>query len=148
MALPIIAKQILQLMSMLPFSWNVCVVRRFPPDSILFDPVLFQPYVIMKDLQSGAEYLWSRSKFINRKFVMQEMYQDYEDGDDWQLPDEKDPFTESPDAESLIGCVEVSMQSLGYVVSTTFGLFSSMSWYLLSGHFSHVSGNLAKISTY
>lgn len=71
----------------------------------------------MKDLQSGREYLWPRTKFINRKFVMQEMFQDYEDGDDWQLPDEKDPFTEDPDAESLIGCVEVSMQSLGYVVS-------------------------------
>ena len=74
----------------------------------------------MKDLQSGAEYLWPRSKFINRKYAMQEMFQDYEDGDDWQLPDEKDPFTESPDAETLIGCVEVSMQSLGYVVSRIF----------------------------
>ena len=48
---------------------------------------------------------------------MQDMFENYEDGDDWQLPDEKDPFTESADAESLIGCVEVSMQSLGYVVS-------------------------------
>lgn len=84
---------------------------------ILLYPLVLQPYVIMKDLQSGREYLWPRTKFINRKFVMQEMFQDYEDGDDWQLPDEKDPFTEDPDAESLIGCVEVSMQSLGYVVS-------------------------------
>lgn len=73
----------------------------------------------MKDLQSGTEYLWSRTKFINRKFVMQDMFENYEDGDDWQLPDEKDPFTESADAESLIGCVEVSMQSLGYVVSSS-----------------------------
>ena len=71
----------------------------------------------MRDLQSGTEYLWSRTKFINRKFAMQEMFQDYEDGDDWHVPDEKDPFTESPDAETLIGCVEVSMQSLGYMVS-------------------------------
>lgn len=75
-----------------------------------------EPYVVMKDLQSGAEYLWSRTKFINRKFVMQDMFENYEDGDDWQLPDEKDPFTESADGESLIGCVEVSMQSLGYVL--------------------------------
>lgn len=75
-----------------------------------------EPYVIMRDLQSGTEYLWSRTKFINRKFAMQEMFQDYEDGDDWHVPDEKDPFTESPDAETLIGCVEVSMQSLGYML--------------------------------
>lgn len=47
---------------------------------------------------------------------MDEMYENYEDGDDWQLEDEKDPFTESPDIESLIGCVAVPMQSLGYVV--------------------------------
>ena len=73
----------------------------------------------MKDLQSSIEYLWPRSKFINRKFAMQEMFQNYEDGEDWKLPDEKDPFTESPGTESLIGCVEVSMQSLGYVVSVT-----------------------------
>ena len=37
---------------------------------------------------------------------MDEMYENFEDGDDWQLEDEKDPFTESPDVESL-----------GYVVS-------------------------------
>ena len=48
---------------------------------------------------------------------MDEMYENFEDGDDWQLEDEKDPFTESPDVESLIGCVVVPMQSLGYVVS-------------------------------
>lgn len=75
-----------------------------------------EAYVIMKDLQNGTEYLWSRTKFINRKFVMQDMFQDYEDGDDWQLPDEKDPFTESRDAETLIGSVEVSIQSLGYML--------------------------------
>lgn len=71
----------------------------------------------MRDLQTGVEYLWPKAKFINRKYVMDEMYENFEDGDDWQLEDEKDPFTESPDVESLIGCVAVPMQSLGYVVS-------------------------------
>ena len=73
----------------------------------------------MKDLQTGVEYLWPKAKFINRKYVMDEMYENYEDGDDWQLEDEKDPFTESRDVESLIGCVAVPMQSLGYVVRRT-----------------------------
>ena len=85
-------------------------------DNLLFVVVLLQPYVVMKDLQTGVEYLWPKAKFINRKYVMDEMYENYEDGDDWQLEDEKDPFTESRDAESLIGCVAVPMQSLGYVV--------------------------------
>lgn len=75
-----------------------------------------EPYVVMKDLQTGVEYLWPKAKFINRKYVMDEMYENYEDGDDWQLEDEKDPFTESRDVESLIGCVAVPMQSLGYVL--------------------------------
>lgn len=78
--------------------------------------ILFQPYVVMKDLQTGVEYLWPKAKFINRKYVMDEMYENYEDGDEWQLEDEKDPFTETPGVESLIGCVGVPMQSLGYVV--------------------------------
>ncbi|XP_027048269.1 kinesin-like protein unc-104 [Pocillopora damicornis] len=75
-----------------------------------------EPYVVMRDLQTGVEYLWPKAKFINRKYVMDEMYENFEDGDDWQLEDEKDPFTESPDVESLIGCVAVPMQSLGYVL--------------------------------
>ncbi|KAL9968317.1 hypothetical protein ACROYT_G026678 [Oculina patagonica] len=75
-----------------------------------------EPYVVMKDLQTGVEYLWPKAKFINRKYVMDEMYENYEDGDEWQLEDEKDPFTETPDIESLIGCVGVPMQSLGYVL--------------------------------
>lgn len=78
--------------------------------------MFFQPYVVMKDLQTGVENLWPKAKFINRKYVMDEMYENFEDGDDWQLEDEKDPFTETPDIESLIGCVGVPMQSLGYVV--------------------------------
>ncbi|KAJ7391854.1 hypothetical protein OS493_016144 [Desmophyllum pertusum] len=75
-----------------------------------------KPYVVMKDLQTGVENLWPKAKFINRKYVMDEMYENFEDGDDWQLEDEKDPFTETPDIESLIGCVGVPMQSLGYVL--------------------------------
>ena len=84
--------------------------------NLYFAVILLQPYVVMKDLQTGVEYLWPKAKFINRKYVMDEMYENYEDGDDWQLEDEKDPFTESRDVESLIGCVAVPMQSLGYVV--------------------------------
>ena len=47
---------------------------------------------------------------------MQEMYENYEEGEEWRLPDERDPFTEAAGTEVMIGCVEVSMQSLGYVV--------------------------------
>ena len=36
---------------------------------------------------SGNDWLWDRNKFINRKFIMQEMYQNYIEGDEnWDYP--------------------------------------------------------------
>ena len=36
---------------------------------------------------SNNNWLWDRNKFINRKFLMQEMYQNYIEGDEnWDLP--------------------------------------------------------------
>ena len=35
---------------------------------------------------SNNSWLWDRNKFINRKFLMQEMYQNYIEGDDnWDV---------------------------------------------------------------
>lgn len=39
-----------------------------------------------KNMFNGTEFLWDRNKFINRKFLMQEMYQDYTEGVEWDLP--------------------------------------------------------------
>merc|ERR1712226_793895 len=73
--------------------------------------------VKMRDLKNKNEFLWERNKFINRKYLMQEMYQNYVDGDkDWDLPKEKDPFWEDPSAEVLIGQVHVFLQSLAYMI--------------------------------
>ena len=41
----------------------------------------------MRNMESGNEFTWDRNTFINRKYLMQEMYQNYVDGDkDWDLP--------------------------------------------------------------
>lgn len=41
----------------------------------------------IRNLESSNEWLWDRNKFINRKFLMQEMYQNYVEGaDDWDVP--------------------------------------------------------------
>ena len=45
-----------------------------------------QVMVHVVDLETGLEWVWSREKFLNRKFVMQEMFEKFEDGEDWQLP--------------------------------------------------------------
>ncbi|XP_060594339.1 kinesin-like protein KIF28P [Ruditapes philippinarum] len=64
---------------------------------------------------SGNDWLWDRNKFINRKFLMQEMYQNYVEGDaDWDVPQDKDPFWEPADVEKLIGTTHVLLQSMAY----------------------------------
>ena len=30
-------------------------------------------------------WMWPREKFINRKYVMQEMFENYTEGDDWKV---------------------------------------------------------------
>ena len=41
----------------------------------------------MKDLTNDNEWVWPKDKFINRKYMMQEQYQNFSDGDpDWQVP--------------------------------------------------------------
>ncbi|XP_052801903.1 kinesin-like protein KIF28P [Mya arenaria] len=64
---------------------------------------------------SGNDWLWDRNKFINRKYIMQEMYANFAEGDDdWDLPQERDPFWEPADTEKLIGTCHVLLQSLAF----------------------------------
>lgn len=72
--------------------------------------------VKMKSSEDDAEWIWDRNKFLNRKFLMQEMYQNYVDGDDWDVPEERDPFWEPYDAEVLIGSAHMYLQSLAYMI--------------------------------
>ena len=44
--------------------------------------ILFQIIVKMKNLANDNEWLWDKNKFINRKYIMQEMYQNYTEGDE------------------------------------------------------------------
>ena len=40
----------------------------------------------MLDLETDHEWFWPSEKFLDRKAVMQEMYEDYAEGEDWKLP--------------------------------------------------------------
>ncbi|CAL1536203.1 unnamed protein product [Lymnaea stagnalis] len=70
------------------------------------------------NLETKHEWVWSREKFLNRKFVMQEMYQNYLDGDEWDLPKEKDPFDEDYNADFHIGSVKVWTQSISFMIES------------------------------
>ena len=40
----------------------------------------------MKSLTNDNEWIWDKNKFINRKYIMQENYQNYTDGDESEVP--------------------------------------------------------------
>ncbi|KAJ8041556.1 Kinesin-like protein KIF28P [Holothuria leucospilota] len=73
--------------------------------------------VKMKNLLNGNTWLWDRGKFINRRYVIQDLYQRFLDGDEdiSKLPKEEDPFWEPPE-DSLIGTANVFLQSLGFAL--------------------------------
>ncbi|XP_050405632.1 kinesin-like protein KIF28P isoform X1 [Patella vulgata] len=71
------------------------------------------------NLETKHEWIWPREKFMNRKFLMQEMYQNFMEGEEWDLPkdketEERDPFSEDYEAEFHIGSVKIWLQSLAY----------------------------------
>lgn len=40
----------------------------------------------MKSLADGNTWLWDRNKFLNRKYLMQEMYQNFVEGESCDVP--------------------------------------------------------------
>ncbi|XP_035212141.1 kinesin-like protein KIF28P [Stegodyphus dumicola] len=73
-------------------------------------------YVKMRNLETGVEFEWPKDKFLNRMYVMKEMYQNYESGEEWDVEEDRDPFIEDLDAEVRIGSVQVFLQPLAYMV--------------------------------
>ena len=67
-------------------------------------------------LDTGYIWFWTKEKFINRKYVMCEMYEDFQNGEDWQVPHERDPFIESADTDCLIGVSEVYIKCISFMV--------------------------------
>lgn len=41
----------------------------------------------MRHLETDHYWLWSRNKFVNRKYLMQEMYQNYVESEAWEVPE-------------------------------------------------------------
>ena len=63
-------------------NWDFQAIRDF-----------LQVCVKMKNLENGTEFVWPKEKFLNRLYLMKEMYNNYEEeDDDWDLPEERDPF--------------------------------------------------------
>ncbi|GFS07871.1 kinesin-related protein 1 [Elysia marginata] len=68
--------------------------------------------VKMKNLLNGNTWLWAHGKFVDRKYMIQDLYQRYLDGEDVNsIPKEEDPFWE-PTEDILIGTADIFLQSL------------------------------------
>ncbi|KAI3388277.1 hypothetical protein SNEBB_000716 [Seison nebaliae] len=76
--------------------------------------------VRVKNLLNSAVYLWDKAKFINRRFLMQEIYQEYLQGKDLQeIKEEEDPFWDPMGEPMLLGTASMFMQSLCYNLDFT-----------------------------
>eukprot|EP00095_Tigriopus_kingsejongensis_P011917 maker-scaffold507_size152468-snap-gene-0.36 protein:Tk11917 transcript:maker-scaffold507_size152468-snap-gene-0.36-mRNA-1 annotation:"kinesin-like protein kif28p-like" len=72
--------------------------------------------VKMKNLVNGTEFIWPKEKFLNRLYLMKEMYNNYEEEDEWDVPEENDPFQQNANEEVLIGAVPVFLQTVAYMI--------------------------------
>ena len=77
-------------------------------------------YITVTDVTNGYEWLWPREKFMERKGLMEEMFEQKQDNNAaWkQWPQDKDPFYENPDTEILIGFCKFWPSSLAYKMET------------------------------
>eukprot|EP00002_Diphylleia_rotans_P029124 TRINITY_DN5913_c0_g1_i5.p1 TRINITY_DN5913_c0_g1~~TRINITY_DN5913_c0_g1_i5.p1 ORF type:complete len:883 (-),score=215.53 TRINITY_DN5913_c0_g1_i5:75-2723(-) len=71
--------------------------------------------VRMKNAVTDASWMWSADKFINRVFLMRELYTKFTDGENVNIPNEQDPFWD-PNEPVLIGSSTVYLQSLSYMI--------------------------------
>lgn len=71
--------------------------------------------VKVHDLVRGTSWLWSRSTFLNRKYLMQEMYQLFTDEEDWDRPKDEDPFWE-PIQHQVVGSAFLYLSSLSHMI--------------------------------
>ncbi|CAM4648165.1 kinesin-like protein KIF28 [Lepidochelys kempii] len=74
-----------------------------------------QKEVIVKvtNKMSNQVWVWSKAKFINRKFLMEEVYQHFLDGEDVYVGQDSDPFWDPVEVIHL-GSAHIWLQSLAY----------------------------------
>ncbi|KAH9368829.1 hypothetical protein HPB48_004328 [Haemaphysalis longicornis] len=73
-------------------------------------------YVRVRNLKSEQEFDWTKEKFLSRVYAMKEMYNKHENGEEWEVDEDRDPFLEDPNSEVRIGTVQVYLQPLAYMV--------------------------------
>eukprot|EP00047_Mylnosiga_fluctuans_P022633 m.123624 g.123624 ORF g.123624 m.123624 type:complete len:1017 (-) comp9331_c1_seq4:1455-4505(-) len=73
--------------------------------------------VKVSDSRNNFVWLWSAAKFVNRRYLMQELYQQCAEGASPAVDQAKDPFWDPPE-DYFLGSVYLYLQSLVYFIDT------------------------------
>lgn len=72
--------------------------------------------VKVRNLLNNNVWMWERGKFMNRRYMIQELYQQYLDGDEaYKRTEDNDPFYDPPE-DVIVGTANVFLQSLSYAL--------------------------------
>eukprot|EP00042_Codosiga_hollandica_P043409 m.411086 g.411086 ORF g.411086 m.411086 type:complete len:1043 (-) comp56548_c0_seq3:106-3234(-) len=71
--------------------------------------------VKVTDRSQGLVWLWSKAKFVNRKYLMQEVYQSWSAGEALDGDRGRDPFWDPPE-DYFLGSSYIYLQSLAYQI--------------------------------
>jgi len=118
-----------QVLELLPMVSEVNAISEELDKKMIFEVILIsgaaqgsmdngtKVVVKMKNMLNNNVWTWDRGKFTNRRYIMQELYQRFLDGDETvkNIPKEEDPFWEPPE-DVLIGSANVFLQSLSYAL--------------------------------
>ncbi|CAL2037683.1 unnamed protein product [Caenorhabditis brenneri] len=118
-----------ELMSTLPLVQRANAMATELGRNVKFEIVLVSPemrgltsglteiWIKVHNISEDTYFLWEKSRFMNRYYGMQEMYEAKQDGsEDWNLTKERDPFYEPPDSPVFIASSVVFLQSLAYLI--------------------------------
>jgi len=118
-----------QILEVLPLVAEVNAVSEELDKYKMFEPTLMtstgpedqEPgtklMIKVKDLRNDNTWLWERGKFMNRRYIIQEMYQQFIDQDeDWKKRSQNDDPFWDPAEPILIGTATVFLQSLSYAL--------------------------------
>ena len=85
---------------MIIFYWFVCISQKIKVllGAATQDDNQTKVMVQVKDLASGNLWLWERGKFMNRRYIMQEMYQQFIDDDQSWKDIKKEDVSNNTDA--------------------------------------------------
>ncbi|KHJ78423.1 hypothetical protein OESDEN_21956 [Oesophagostomum dentatum] len=79
---------------------------------------LTEIWVSVHNLSEDTRFMWEKARFMNRYYGMQEMYENKQDGEEWNMPKDRDPFYEAPDSKSFLGSAIVFLQPLAYLMDS------------------------------